>query len=174
MLIRRSPSSATCKTRLSRRFCCSMAQRSNERSTCRDCTRTSCACNFLSLVIACALQVGAFCLSETGSGSDAFALKCTAVPDGDNFILNGTKLWITNAEHAGTVSTLALSSFTFLFSPGLFFVMATVDAAKGYKGITCFLVDKENPGIQVGKHEDKLGIRASSTCPVILDNCKVR
>ena len=52
--------------------------------------------------------------------------------------------------------------------------MATVDAAKGYKGITCFLVDKENPGIQVGKHEDKLGIRASSTCPVILDNCKVR
>ncbi|CAG2165487.1 unnamed protein product [Oppiella nova] len=100
--------------------------------------------------------VGAFCLSEPDSGSDAFALKTTAIKDGNNYIINGTKCWITNAEHAG-----------------LFLVYANVNPSAGYKGITCFVVDRNTPGLSVSKHEDKLGIRASSTCPVIFDNVKV-
>jgi len=100
--------------------------------------------------------VGGFCLSEASSGSDAFSLKATAKKDGSDFIINGTKLWITNAEHAG-----------------VFLVMANADPASGYKGITCFIVDRDRPGLTVAKHEDKLGIRASSTCPVIFENVRV-
>jgi len=100
--------------------------------------------------------VGCFCLSEWGCGSDAFALSTSAKKNGGDYILNGTKAWITNAKEAG-----------------LFIVMANADSSKGYKGITSFLVDKKNPGLKVGKKEDKLGIRASSTCEVVLDNCRV-
>ena len=102
------------------------------------------------------VQVGCFCLSEPSCGSDAFALKASAKADGDHFVLNGEKSWITKAEHAD-----------------IFLVMANVDFTKAYKGITCFVVDKNTPGHSVGKQEDKLGIRASSTCPVILEDCKV-
>jgi butyryl-CoA dehydrogenase/short/branched chain acyl-CoA dehydrogenase len=100
--------------------------------------------------------VGAYALSEAGSGSDAFALACRAVDKGDHFELTGRKLWITNAAEAD-----------------LFIVLATVDPAKGYKGITAFLVERTTPGFSVGKKEDKLGIRASSTCELILEGCKV-
>ncbi|XP_074641777.1 short/branched chain specific acyl-CoA dehydrogenase, mitochondrial-like isoform X2 [Tubulanus polymorphus] len=100
--------------------------------------------------------VGSFCLSEPGSGSDAFALKTTAKRDGHHYILNGSKMWITNAEHAG-----------------MFLVMANAKPEDGYKGITCFIVDRETEGLSLGKKEDKLGIRASSTCPVHLDNVRV-
>jgi butyryl-CoA dehydrogenase/short/branched chain acyl-CoA dehydrogenase len=100
--------------------------------------------------------VGAYALSEAGSGSDAFALACRAVDEGDHYSLTGRKLWITNAAEAE-----------------LFIVMATLDPAKGYKGITSFLVEKSFPGFSVGKKEDKLGIRASSTCELILEGCRV-
>jgi butyryl-CoA dehydrogenase/short/branched chain acyl-CoA dehydrogenase len=100
--------------------------------------------------------VGAYALSEAGSGSDAFALACRAVDKGDHFELTGRKLWITNAGEAE-----------------LFIVLANADPAKGYKGITAFLVERSFPGFQVGKKEDKLGIRASSTCELILDGCQV-
>eukprot|EP00998_Keelungia_sp_KM082_P004050 NODE_1509_length_1312_cov_237.318987_g1496_i0.p1 GENE.NODE_1509_length_1312_cov_237.318987_g1496_i0~~NODE_1509_length_1312_cov_237.318987_g1496_i0.p1 ORF type:complete len:425 (+),score=110.27 NODE_1509_length_1312_cov_237.318987_g1496_i0:69-1277(+) len=100
--------------------------------------------------------LGSFCLSEPSSGTDAFALKCRAVQDGDDYILNGAKHWITNSREAG-----------------LFLVMANVNPDAGYKGITCFVVERDNPGLTVGKAEDKLGIRSSSTCPVLLDNCRV-
>lgn len=100
--------------------------------------------------------VGAYALSEAGSGSDAFALVCRAVDKGDHYLLNGRKLWITNALEAG-----------------LFIVFATVDPDAGYKGITAFLIEKDFPGFTVGKKEDKLGIRASSTCELILEDCAV-
>jgi alkylation response protein AidB-like acyl-CoA dehydrogenase len=100
--------------------------------------------------------VGAYALSEAGSGSDAFALQMRAEKRGDSYLLNGQKLWITNAREAG-----------------LFIVFATLDPSAGYKGITAFLVDKRTPGLSVGKKEDKLGIRASSTCEIILEDCKV-
>jgi short/branched chain acyl-CoA dehydrogenase len=100
--------------------------------------------------------VGAYALSEAGSGSDAFALACRASDKGDHFELTGRKLWITNAAEAE-----------------LFVVMANVDPAKGHKGITSFLVERDSPGFQVGKKEDKLGIRASSTCELILEGCRV-
>jgi alkylation response protein AidB-like acyl-CoA dehydrogenase len=100
--------------------------------------------------------VGAYALSEAGSGSDAFALTCRAEDKGDHYLLNGRKLWITNAAEAE-----------------LFIVMATLDPAKGYKGITAFLVERGFPGFAVGKKEDKLGIRASSTCELMLDGCRV-
>ena len=100
--------------------------------------------------------VGAYALSEAGSGSDAFALACRATDRGDHFELTGRKLWITNAAEAE-----------------LFIVLATVDSAKGYKGITAFLVERSTDGFQVGKKEDKLGIRASSTCELILEGCRV-
>jgi len=100
--------------------------------------------------------VGAYALSEAGSGSDAFALSCAAADRGDHYELTGQKLWITNAAEAE-----------------LFIVMATVDPAKGYKGITSFLVERSFPGFAVGKKEDKLGIRASSTCELVLDGCRV-
>jgi alkylation response protein AidB-like acyl-CoA dehydrogenase len=100
--------------------------------------------------------VGAYALSEAGSGSDAFALQMRAEKQGDEYVLNGQKLWITNALEAG-----------------LFIVFATVDAAAGYKGITAFLVEKGAPGFTIGKKEDKLGIRASSTCELIFEDCRV-
>jgi short/branched chain acyl-CoA dehydrogenase len=100
--------------------------------------------------------VGAYALSEAGSGSDAFALACRAEDDGDHYSLTGRKLWITNAAEAE-----------------LFIVMATLDPAKGYKGITSFLVERSFPGFSVGKKEDKLGIRASSTCELIFEGCRV-
>jgi alkylation response protein AidB-like acyl-CoA dehydrogenase len=100
--------------------------------------------------------VGAYALSEAGSGSDAFALTTRATADGDAFVLTGRKLWITNAAEAD-----------------VFIVFATVDPAAGYKGITAFLVERSFPGFTVGKKEDKLGIRASSTCELILEACPV-
>src|SRR6202046_58371 len=100
--------------------------------------------------------VGAYALSEAGSGSDAFALQTRAELKGSDFVLNGRKLWITNGKEAG-----------------LFVLFATVDASKGYKGITAFLIEKNFPGFTVGKKEDKLGIRASSTCELILEDCRV-
>jgi butyryl-CoA dehydrogenase/short/branched chain acyl-CoA dehydrogenase len=100
--------------------------------------------------------VGAYALSEAGSGSDAFALACRAEDRGDHYALTGQKLWITNAVEAE-----------------LFIVLANLDPSKGYKGITAFLVEKGFPGFRVGKKEDKLGIRASSTCELILEACEV-
>ncbi|MGD8375335.1 MAG: acyl-CoA dehydrogenase [Acidobacteriota bacterium] len=100
--------------------------------------------------------VGAYALSEAGSGSDAFALKCSAKDEGDHWSLTGQKLWITSAQEAG-----------------VFIVFATVNPEAGYKGITAFLVERDFPGFQVGKKENKLGIRASSTCEILLENCKV-
>lgn len=100
--------------------------------------------------------VGAYALSEAGSGSDAFALACRATPDGDDWVLNGHKLWITNGNEAG-----------------LFIVFATVDPEAGYKGITAFLVEKDTEGFAIGKKEDKLGIRASSTTELIFENVRV-
>ena len=102
-------------------------------------------------------QVGSYCLTEAGSGSDAFALKTKAIADGpDHFLISGKKLFITNAKEAQ-----------------VFLVFATIDAAAGYKGITAFLVERDFPGFSVGKKEKKLGIRASSTCEIVLDNCRV-
>ena len=100
--------------------------------------------------------VGAYALSEPGSGSDAFALTTRAEENGDQFEITGRKLWTTNAKEAG-----------------LFILFANVNPDAGYRGITAFLVESNFPGITVGKKEDKLGIRASSTCELILDNCRV-
>jgi short-chain 2-methylacyl-CoA dehydrogenase len=100
--------------------------------------------------------VGAYALSEAGSGSDAFALAAKAESKGDQWVLNGQKLWITNAAEAG-----------------VFIVFANANADAGYKGITAFIVERDFPGFTVGKKEDKLGIRASSTCELILDDCRV-
>jgi butyryl-CoA dehydrogenase/short/branched chain acyl-CoA dehydrogenase len=100
--------------------------------------------------------VGAYALSEAGSGSDAFALQTRAEKRGSNYVLNGRKLWISNAKEAG-----------------LFIVFATVDASAGYRGITAFLIEKDTAGFTVGRKEDKLGIRASSTCELILEDCEV-
>jgi len=99
---------------------------------------------------------GAYALSEAGSGSDAFALQTRATLKGSDYVLNGRKLWITNGKEAG-----------------LFVLFATVDPAAGYKGISAFLIEKNFPGFTVGKKEDKLGIRASSTCELILEDCRV-
>lgn len=100
--------------------------------------------------------VGAYALSESSSGSDAFALKLRAEDKGDHYLLNGHKLWITNGHEAS-----------------LFLCFANLDPSKGYKGITGFIVEKDFSGFTVGKKEDKLGIRASSTCELIFENCKV-
>jgi alkylation response protein AidB-like acyl-CoA dehydrogenase len=99
---------------------------------------------------------GAYALSEAGSGSDAFALQTRAERKGSDYVLNGRKLWITNSKEAG-----------------LFVLFATLDPSAGYKGITAFLVEKSFPGFTVGKKEDKLGIRASSTCELMLEDCRV-
>src|SRR5437879_1294714 len=100
--------------------------------------------------------IGSYALSEASSGSDAFALQTRAIKRGDDYILNGQKLWITNAKEAG-----------------LYIVFATLDPAAGYKGITAFLVEKETPGFTLGKKEDKLGIRASSTCALNFNDCVI-
>ncbi|AHI06011.1 butyryl-CoA dehydrogenase [Bdellovibrio bacteriovorus W] len=100
--------------------------------------------------------VGAYALSESSSGSDAFALKLKAEDKGDKWVLNGSKLWITNGNEAD-----------------VFICFANIDMAKGYKGITAFIVEKSFPGFKVGKKEDKLGIRASSTCELLFENCEV-
>ncbi|MGC2820469.1 MAG: acyl-CoA dehydrogenase family protein, partial [Candidatus Sulfotelmatobacter sp.] len=100
--------------------------------------------------------VGAYALSEAGSGSDAFALQTRAELKGSDYVVNGRKLWITNAKESG-----------------LFVLFATIDPSAGYKGITAFLIEKDFPGFSVGKKEDKLGIRASSTCELILEDCRV-
>ena len=108
------------------------------------------------LVQLAAGTVGAYALSEAGSGSDAFALQMCAEKVAAGYRLNGRKLWISNAREAG-----------------LFIVFATLDPAAGYRGITAFLVEKDTPGFTVGHKEDKLGIRASSTCELIFDGCAV-
>jgi len=100
--------------------------------------------------------LGAYALSEAGSGSDAFALQTRADLKGSHYVLNGRKLWITNGKEAG-----------------LFVLFASVDPSAGYKGITAFLIEKDFAGFTVGKKEDKLGIRASSTCELILEDCRV-
>jgi short-chain 2-methylacyl-CoA dehydrogenase len=101
-------------------------------------------------------MVASYALSEAGSGSDAFAMATRAEDRGDHFILNGRKLWITNAAESG-----------------FFLLFANADPAAGYRGVTAFLVERAFPGFAVGKKEDKLGLRASSTCELILDNCRV-
>ncbi|MGF1670093.1 MAG: acyl-CoA dehydrogenase family protein, partial [Balneolaceae bacterium] len=101
-------------------------------------------------------KVGAYCLSEASSGSDAFALKTTATEDGDAFILNGSKLWITNANEAD-----------------LFLVFANINPNAGYKGITAFIVERDMEGFSVSKKENKMGIRASSTCEILFEDVRV-
>ena len=103
-----------------------------------------------------ASAVGAYALSEAGSGSDAFALTTRATQSDGEYVLTGRKLWITNANEAD-----------------LFIVFATIDPSAGYRGITAFIVERGTPGFSVGKKEDKLGIRASSTCELLLDECRV-
>jgi alkylation response protein AidB-like acyl-CoA dehydrogenase len=100
--------------------------------------------------------VGAYALSEAGAGSDAFALTTRAEDQGDHFLLTGRKLWISNAAEAG-----------------FFLLFANANPAAGYRGITAFLIERNFDGFQVGKKEDKLGLRASSTCELILDACRV-
>ena len=100
--------------------------------------------------------VASYALSEAGSGSDAFAMATRAEDHGDHFLLTGRKLWITNAAEAG-----------------FFLLFANAKPEDGYRGVTAFLIEREFPGFQVGKKEDKLGLRASSTCELILDNCRV-
>ena len=100
--------------------------------------------------------IGAYCLSEAGSGSDAFAMATRATEKGDGFAINGRKLWITNGNEAD-----------------MFIVFANVNPDAGYRGITAFIVDRGTPGFTVGKKEDKLGIRASSTCELIFEDCVV-
>lgn len=100
--------------------------------------------------------VGAYSLSEAGSGSDAFAMKTRARLDGDTYVLNGRKMWTTNGAEAG-----------------VYLLFANADPDKGYKGVTAFMVERDMPGFSVGKKEDKLGIRASSTCELILDDVRV-
>src|SRR5919206_565292 len=100
--------------------------------------------------------VGAYALSEPGSGSDAFGMAARAEQRGDTWSLSGRKMWITNGAEAG-----------------IYVVFANANPGAGYKGITAFIVERDFPGFSVGKKEEKLGIRASSTTELILDNCKV-
>lgn len=104
----------------------------------------------------CTSSLASYCLSEAGSGSDAFALKTRATEDGDCYRLSGTKMWITNGGEAD-----------------LFLMFATVDPDAGYRGITAFIIERDFPGFSVGKKEDKLGIRASSTVTLHMDDCVV-
>ena len=101
-------------------------------------------------------MIGSFCLSEEGSGSDAFAMRTSATKKGDYYSINGNKMWISNAKHAG-----------------VFFVMANANPSAGYKGITCFIVDRDTPGLKIGKNENKMGLNASSTCALHFDDVKV-
>lgn len=102
-------------------------------------------------------SLGAYALSEAHSGSDAFALSTKALGDGTGYRLSGRKLWITNAAEAD-----------------IFLIFATVDPSAGYHGVTCFLVNRASPGLRIGRREDKLGVRAASTCEVILEDVYVR
>ena len=104
----------------------------------------------------CKDTVCSYALSEAGSGSDAFAMQTRAERKGDAFVINGRKLWITNANESG-----------------LFLVFANADPSAGHRGITAFMVERDSPGFSVGKKEDKLGIRASSTCELLFDDCQV-
>ena len=133
--------SSTCRTRWSTTRCCAGEAKSRRSATCPKMAADT---------------VGAYALSEAGSGSDAFALQTRAELKGSDYVLNGRKLWITNAKEAG-----------------LFILFATIDPSAGYKGITAFIIEKDFPGFTVGKKEDKLGIRASSTCELILEDCRV-
>ncbi|GJD11861.1 Short/branched chain specific acyl-CoA dehydrogenase, mitochondrial [Galdieria sulphuraria] len=108
------------------------------------------------LPMLCKDTVGSFCLSEASSGSDAFALKCRATEKDDHFVLEGSKLWITNSMEAG-----------------LFVVFANCAPEKGYKGITAFIIQRDTPGFYIAKKEDKLGIRSSSTCELQFQGVKV-
>ncbi|XP_069677879.1 short/branched chain specific acyl-CoA dehydrogenase, mitochondrial-like isoform X3 [Periplaneta americana] len=99
---------------------------------------------------------GSFCLSEPLSGSDAFALKTVAKKDGSDYVLNGSKMWISHSDLAG-----------------LFTVFANANPSAGYKGITCFIVERDSPGLSIGKKEEKLGLKASGTCMVHFDNVRV-
>jgi alkylation response protein AidB-like acyl-CoA dehydrogenase len=108
------------------------------------------------LPVLAARSIGAYALSEAVSGSDAFALQTQAREDGDAFVIDGRKLWITNANEAD-----------------LFIVFANINPSAGYRGITAFVVERGQPGFTIGKKEDKLGIRASSTCELVLDGCRV-
>ncbi|RZF34174.1 hypothetical protein LSTR_LSTR003584 [Laodelphax striatellus] len=101
-------------------------------------------------------MASSFALSETQSGSDAFALRTKAVKDGSDYIINGSKMWISNSDVAG-----------------LFLVMVNADVSKGYRGITCFIVERDTPGLSIGKKEDKLGMKCSGTCTVNFDNVRV-
>ena len=103
-----------------------------------------------------AQSIGAYALSECDSGSDAFSLSTRAVPDGNHFVLNGKKMWITNAKEAD-----------------LFIIFANANPDAGHRGITAFILERNTPGFSIGKKEDKLGIRASSTCELTLDDCRV-
>lgn len=102
-------------------------------------------------------QAGSFCLTEPSSGSDAFSLKTIAKKDGDDFLISGSKIWISNSDIAE-----------------VFLVFANADPSISYKGITAFFVDRSSPGLTVAKKEDKLGIRASGTCMVHFDNVRVK
>ncbi|XP_053306245.1 short/branched chain specific acyl-CoA dehydrogenase, mitochondrial [Spea bombifrons] len=104
----------------------------------------------------CKDMVGSFCLSEAESGSDAFSLRTTATKQKDYYVINGSKMWISNSEQAG-----------------VFLVMANANPSAGYKGITCFIVPRDTEGLHIGKKEDKLGLRASSTCSLNFENVKV-
>ncbi|XP_040847908.1 short/branched chain specific acyl-CoA dehydrogenase, mitochondrial isoform X1 [Ochotona curzoniae] len=101
-------------------------------------------------------KLASFCLSEAGSGSDSFSLKTRAEKRGDHYVINGSKMWISNAGLAD-----------------IFLVMANVDPSRGYKGITTFIVDRNTEGLHIGRPENKLGIRATSTCPLTFENVKV-
>ncbi|KAF5394594.1 Long-chain specific acyl-CoA dehydrogenase mitochondrial [Paragonimus heterotremus] len=100
--------------------------------------------------------IGSFCLSEASAGSDAFAMQTVAKRDGTDFILSGSKMWISNSKEAG-----------------LFLIMANANPSAGYKGITTFIVPRDTPGLSIGENEKKLGLRASSTCQVNLDDVRV-
>lgn len=101
-------------------------------------------------------QMGSFCLSEAGAGSDSFALKTKPDKKGNYYVINGSKMWISNGKDAK-----------------LFMVMENVDLTLGYTGITCFLVDCHTEGLHIGKPENKMGSRASFTCPLTFENVKV-
>ena len=100
--------------------------------------------------------IGAYCLSEAGAGTDAGALTCAARRDGDDYVLDGSKLWISSAPYAG-----------------IFTVMARTSTEHKTRGISAFLVEADNPGVKIGKKERKMGIRGSATCEVLLDNCRI-
>lgn len=146
------------------------------------------------IFLLCSPQIGSFCLSEAESGSDAFALKTRAEKHKDYYVINGSKMWISNAEHAGVFLVMAnvdpgaVSSCSaccpltcceqniwsgYFFLSGIFLNIRLSCDSQGYRGITCFIVDRDTEGLEICKKENKLGLRASSTCPLNFDNVKV-